>query len=322
MVSSDDEEPLLVPVRRSKRARTPAQYFLSELPSVTPQPAKTNKDDKTSTEEVEVDRSEYELRSHATPRKSPRRQISTHYFNSELPQPHKHPHNQQPTDNGWIAEEEPTSDEVVTSYKLRSTRQAKEKTNSTSLALSSNDEEDEHKERETSVTPRISLYETRMRKRLNNLTNATKKKMTDALTSLTGGENDQAGPSSSSKLAQPPTTRSQTAFKPPVATVSSSSHATTSSHTTRTPPINRMRLRSTNTTTSNVIIPPDQTKGVLSTDSVDPSSITTDPLEQFTPPTQQMYPQWMRLGWEEIFFAFVLVGLMIFAYYCFNSESC
>ena len=357
-VSSDDEEHKTTALspRRSHRARTPTRYFLSEVPtprkrrSVTPKPtASTEREEESSTEEEEeedseggketVERSEYDLQSYAMLRRSPRRKNSTHYFNLELPQPRK-----QGSGKGWVAEDDTaTPDEVVMSQGNQPTREAKRTTVAHSLALSS--DEEGRGEGGKSVTPRISLYETRMRERLGKLTSVTKKQVTDAFSSLTARKSDPPSSSSSTSSSfqpqpdQPPTTRSQAKSKPPsksslATTLSSSVYETRSRMTwsqplVLSPPATQMSLRSSKTitttaTATTTLSPPDQTKGVLSTDSppppLDPSSVT-EPVE--LPPTPpQGYPQWMRFGCDEVVLLLVVFSLILFAYYCFHSDGC
>ena len=365
-LSSDEDDALSGPVRRSLRPRTPTRYFQSELPvrrnrrSVTPRPAGrggTAKGKNYSTEEdeddekVEVDRSKYELRSHAGPKRSPhRQQPSTHYFNSETPQHHPRHHTpQQPSDDddgdeGWIAEE---SEEPKT-YELHATAKH------TTVGLSS--DEEATGTGEASAISQISMYESKMRKRLDDLSNMTKKMVSEALTGRpvpvpqpaqpqsqpdepvqpTPPTNDATSPS----LPSPPVTRSR---------VTARSHRVQPSQ----PPITRMSLRSSKasanteqeekkmekstqvspiavTTTAAQTFPePLAQESEASAQESHPSAQESEPLAQESQPLDvspqtppQPYPQWAQLGWEEVIFTLIIVALVLFAYYCFYSPSC
>ena len=332
-VSSDNEAPP-GPVRRSQRARTPTRYFLSELHvptrrrrSVTPKPAKKevkaeknpteDEEEEEEEEDFEVDRSEYELRSHShtTPRKSPRRHHSTHYFNSELPQPWPHHLTQQQTDGKG------ENTEVSSSYKLQSTTTTHSV--ATSTALSS--DEELGGAGETAVTPRISLFESKMRKQLSDLSSTTRKMVSEALASQLSAVTSETAPPPAKELSQP---RVQPAHsqRPKAPTLSSPHVYETRSRTTQSqqtqpsqPAVTRMRLCSNKTPVL------DQNEKEKATQP----SITTPQLSQEPQPSAewddtppQPYPQWMELGWEEVILALIIVGLLIFAYYCFYSDGC
>ena len=334
-IADDNDDPPPRPVRRSQRARTPTRYFLSELPSRRRRSLTPKKEEKvekhTSTtedeeereegESFEVKRSEYELRSnfHTTPRRSPRRQNSTHYFNSELPQPRQH----HPPKKGWIAE-----DDEVSTYQLRS---AKTKTSARSppaTALFSDDES-----QETDVSPRISLYESKMRERLKNLSNITKKKVSEALTSLptqstkpaTQSEEERAGPS---KLVQPNSSQQP---KPP--SIPSTHTYETRSRSARSrqpqpsqPAITRMQLRSSKDNKEKEQVTSQPPPPIITTPQLSQGPLVPDPQPDGPPqnenPQQPPYPQWMELGWEEVVITFIILGLILFAWYCFSSNEC
>ena len=37
---------------------------------------------------------------------------------------------------------------------------------------------------------------------------------------------------------------------------------------------------------------------------------------------KEEYPSWMQLGYEEVVFALIVLALVLFAFYCYNSEAC
>ena len=37
---------------------------------------------------------------------------------------------------------------------------------------------------------------------------------------------------------------------------------------------------------------------------------------------KEEYPSWMQLGYEEVVFALIVLALILFAFYCYNSEAC
>ena len=274
-----------------------------------------------------MDRSEYELRSHTMPRRSPRRRTSTHYFNSELPQPRHHHTAQEPRteiERGKTAENVgQEGEEVSRTYDLRSGATKPSATTAT-VALSSDEELEEVGD--TSVTPRISLYESKMRQRLSNLSSMARKNIADVRSSLTAtGKTDGA---LMTKPAEPPSLVQQPAEVP--VPISSFHVYETRSHTRQTqqhlqhlhdqPPASRMRLRSSGTAK----IPAPREKGVSSIDAPDESPL---PEPELSPspddlPAHQTYPQWMQLGWGEMVFTMILVGLILFAFYCFYNDQC
>lgn len=340
IVASNDD-PLHRPVRRSQRAHTPTRYLMSELPSrrrrsMTPKKEEkkekveknATEDDEEEGEPSEVERSEYELRSNfpTTPRRSPRRKDSIHYFNSELPQHRQHQlKRQQPTEKGWIAEDSKVS---TTTHQLRSAV-TKHTTVSPTVALSSDEESQEMDE--NSVIPRISLYESKMRKRLKNLSNLTKKKVSEALTSLSTKETKPAAEERAQPGKPVQSSRSQQPKLPPVP----STHGyETRSRTARSrqtqssqPPITTMQLRSSQDldhkekekVTS-------QPPPLITSSRLSQGPLVPDPQPGAPPqdeiPQQPPYPQWMELGWAEVITTVIVLGLILFAYYCFSSESC
>ena len=313
---------------------------MSEVPtrrrrSLTPKPAKKTRDktpvedkepeekeDEVEEEETEdgeeeeeeeeteepftVDRSEYELRSHhTTPRKSPRRRTSTHYFNSELPQPRRqHQAHQLTGEEGWIAEDTELANKPHSGT-------VKHTTESSSVALSS-DEESQETVEGSRVSPRLSLYESKMRKRLNKLTDVAKKKVTEALNGLSA---NKAGKDS---LPQP--THSAVS----ASHVHQTHSGTTNSQQTQ-PPVTRMTLQSTSKASARekgttTLAPPIITPKL----PPEPQPVDPEPSEAAVAhsPDDQPYPQWMQLGWEEVIFSLIILGLVIFAYYCFGSDGC
>lgn len=329
-IADDNNDPPPRPVRRSQRARTPTRYFLSELPSrrrrsLTPKKEEKVEKHTTTTEDeeekeegesIEVKRSEYELRSnfHTTPRRSPRRQNSTHYFNSELPQHRQH---HQPK-KGWIAE-----DDEVSTYQLRSAKTKPSAVSPPATALFSDDES-----QETDVSPRISLYESKMRQRLKNLSNITKKKVSEALTQATKpatqSDEERAGPSkpvqpNGSQQPKPPSI-------PSTHTYETRSRSARSRQTqTNQPAITKMQLRSSKDNKEKEQVtsqpPPIITSSQLSQGALVPDHQPDGP-PQNENPQQPPYPQWMELGWEEVVITFIILGLIFFAWYCFTSNDC
>lgn len=321
-----DEDPPPRPVRRSQRARTPTRYFLSELStrrrrSVTPKKEEkvekhttTTEDEEEKEEEepFEVKRSEYELRSnfHATPRRSPRRQNSTHYFNSELPQHRQH--HQPKEKKGWVAE-----DDEGSTYQLRS---AKTKHSAAAAALFSDDESQGTDEK--SVNTRISLYESKMRQRLKNFSNITKKKVSEGLGLSTQATTQSDEERAQSKPFQP--TRSQQPKPPSIPSThmygTRSRSAQSRQTQTNQPPIPKMQLRSSKHQKEQVTSQPPpiitSSQGPLVPDH------QPDGPPQDENPQEPPYPQWMQLGWEEVIITFIILGLILFAWYCFSSNGC
>ena len=261
-LSSDEDDALSGPVHMSLRPRTPTRYFQSELPvrrnrrSVTPRPAGrggTAKGKNYSTEEdkddekVEVDRSKY------TPQQ---------------------PSDDDDGDEGWIAED---SEEPKT-YELHSTAKH------TTVGLSS--DEEATGTGEASATSQISMYESKMRKRLDDLSNMTKKIVSEALTGRPVPVPQPAQPQSqpdepvqptppthdvtSPSLPSPPVTRSR---------VTARSHRVQPSQ----PPITRMRLRSSKAPANTE----QEEKKTEKSTQVSPIAVTTTAAQTFPEPSTQ-----------------------------------
>ena len=296
-----------VPTRRrrsltpKKKDKTPTE---DEEKEEKEQEEEEKEEEEGTDEPFTIDRSEYELRStHPTPRKSPRRKTSIHYFDSELPHPRQHHQAHQPTEEkGWIAEESEVASKP-------SSGTVKHSTVSSSAALSSDEELQEPVEG-TRVSPRLTLYESKMRKRLSKLTDAAKKKVTEALDGLSANKEGK------DKLPQPAHS-----------TVSTShvyqTHSSTAKSQQTQPPVTRMTLRSASKASV-----PEKSKATLAppitTPKLLPEPVAPEPSEPEVAHSQadQPYPQWMQLGWEEVMLTLIIVGLLIFAYYCFGSDGC
>jgi hypothetical protein len=339
------EEPTVL--RRSRRSRTPTRHFESEISPTTPRKQQTaaapptkppnkksprkrqhhlEEEEDTDEEEFDVQRSEYELRSHFARRKSPRRIEERHYFHSEVPQPRK-----TQGSNGS------TSADSTTLSQFGGTTDGGAA--AASNAVLSSDEEEERRRggQGSSVTPQISVYESRVRKRLSSLSSLTRKKVAEALTGLAGRKDDEPA-SSQSKSALPPPEASQPAEPP--AHLSSSHHVyethsrTTDPHPTDpslSPVVTRRKLRSTTVTTAAVPSgpkardPPPSSEDASTDSPPDLTAFETQPWAEKTPPvlsTTNKFPQWMKFGWEEMFFIFIVISLLLFAYYCFYSDDC
>lgn len=332
---SSNDDPSTRPVRRSQRARTPTRYFLSEMPrrrrrSLTPKKEEKvekhtttteDEEEKEGEESFEVKRSEYELRTnfHTTPRRSPRRHNSIHYFNSELPQHRQHQPPQQK--KGWIAE-----DDEVSTYQLRSTK-TKHSGVPPATALSSDDES-----QETDVSPRISLYESKMRQRLKNLSNVTKKKVSEALTSLSTQATKPATQSDeergqASKSVQPNSSQQPKPPSIPSTHMYETRSRSAQSRQTQTsqPTITKMQLRSSKDNKEKEQVT-SQPPPIITSSQLSQGPLVPDPQPDGPPqnenPQQPPYPQWMELGWEEVVITFIILGLILFAWYCFSSDDC
>ena len=336
----DEELPVL---RRSQRARTPTHHFASEMAATTPRKQQTaapptkpksprkrqlrlEEEENTDEDEFDVQRSEYELRSHFARRRSPRRIEERHYFHSEIPQPRK-----TQGSNGSASADNTTLSQFGGTTE-----------GGAAAAVLSSDEEEERGRggQGSSVTPQISVYESRVRKRLSTLSSLTRKKVAEALTGLAGRKDDEPA-TSQSKSAFPPPEASQPAEPP--AHLSSSHHVyetrsrsidphpTEPSTSSFSPVVTRRKLHSTTVTTAAVPSGPkvrDQPPSSEDSSTDSPPDLTafdTQPRAQKTPPvltTTAKVPQWMKFGWEEMFFIFVVVSLILFAYYCFYSDDC
>ena len=332
--------------RSPRRHEEPQPMTPTKTPKKTPRKRQhlTEEEEDTDEEEFISKRSEYELRSRFTRRRSPRRQEELHYFNSELPQPRKPQGN-----NGSVAPDgtAPTQPEPVSGGAATS-----------KIVLSSDEEEERGGGRggggggsggqEISVTPQISVYESEVRKRLSSLSSLTRKKVAEALTSLTGGNGDKSASTQTNPTVQPP--EASKPVEPPTALSSSLRAYGTRSHTDPHPMdshptpsstvVTRKTLRSSTTITTSTPIPaaprtkrdppppppPPPVEEEESTDS--PPDIAAfepkPPSEKVRPPSSpvEKVPQWMKFGWEETVFVLIVIGLLLFAYYCFYSDDC
>lgn len=330
---------------RFARRRSPRRHEEPQPMTPTKTPKKTPRkrqhlpeEEDTDEEEFVIKRSEYELRSRFAQRRSPRRQEELHYFNSELPQPRRPQGNNRSVapDGTTPSQPEPVSGGAATSK----------------IVLSSDEEEERGGGRggggqEISVTPQISVYESEVRKRLSSLSSLTRKKVAEALTSLTGGNGDKSASTQTNPTIQSP--EASKPVQPPTALSSSLRAYGTLSHTDPHPMeslptpsstvVTRKTLRSSTTITTSTPIPaapktkrdpppppPPPMEGELSTDS--PPDIAAFepklPSEKIRPPSSpvEKMPQWMKFGWEETVFVLIVIGLLLFAYYCFYSDDC
>ena len=307
-------------------------------------------------------------------RRSQRARTPTHYFHSELPRHRRRTPTPQPQD---ISNEPGEEEEGKESGSLRAPEKEVEKKTAVSEAVEmptpyalrsasarhpiapsaalSSDEETAgiggSELESTAVTPRISLYESKVRKRLNELSEMTKKSLSEAISAKTKAgqqqqkQQEQQQPSDKDMqstrtfVPSPPMTRSRALQARQTLTVQpSTTYARTKLREQQDGEKKDTKRKREGEGKEPEAKIEQEKEGDEEDGAADELSsvVHPQPTEDLSTQEEHLLPQppqtadqgqaepyqWMQLGWEEVTFTFVVLALMIFAYYCFYSESC